>query len=165
MMNNPSKNDYISFKELWDARNRILSRCSMTKLKLVEIIKEYQHLNIDDLSLKFTYETIKQSYTDFCPLYLKGSTCHNMPYYQLNCYGCLCPQYKLEFSFDDTQNLYRLGICLINSKYGFYKLTQTKSESPKNILVLNCLDCKVPHYSTFIKKYIKKEQEKLKKEI
>lgn len=151
----------INYKELWDIKNRLVARKELVQYKLRQKLVELNELDIDDIVKKFSFKSMQKDCIDFCAMFNKEKPCHEQCIDEFYCYGCYCPNYQPEISFDDKTELYKVGKCLINSKFGFYKETTTKCEAKKPYLILNCVNCTVPHNRAFVKKLILKDLDKL----
>ena len=116
--------------------------------KIKQRLKELSGLEPEKIAEKFVYKVMQKECPDFCRLYKENRTCHNLPPEELNCFGCYCPNYKLEEICDEESGLPKKGVCAVNSKFGFYKRKE-------NHLVLTCINCTVPHRSTYIKELLK----------
>lgn len=147
-------------EELLLLKNRILAKKQDFIIEIEKILLKIIRLDIAEITKKFSFKNMQTEYPEFCPMFTKDKPCHEMPPEELNCYNCYCPDYKLEITFDEEKNLYKLGICSIKSKFGFYKLTKTRNENPKNYLILNCINCKIPHSKIFTKKILEKDIKK-----
>lgn len=152
----------INFQDLWEIKQKLISRKDFIAFKLNKKLKELKEFDIKKIAEMFTYENMQASNKDFCALYKANNTCHEVNHQDLNCYGCYCPNYKAEICFDKDLELYKAGICSIKSKFGFYKKTQTKDEHKKDFLILNCVNCLVPHKKNFVQKIIEKDLANLK---
>lgn len=118
--------------------------------KLKQRLEQLKYLDIDQIAEMFTYKVMRSECPDLCRLYKENKLCHDMKLDELNCYGCYCPNYKQEEIIDEETGLPKRGICVINSKFGFYKNKET-------YLILNCTNCIVPHRKKYIKKFIQKD--------
>ena len=110
----------LTFKDLWEIKSRITAQRDLF------LTRVKQGINV----------------SDFCPLYTQNKTCHDIALSKINCQGCYCPNYMIEVALDNHSGLYKIGICSINSKFGIYK-------QKENYLILNCSQCKIPHYENF----------------
>lgn len=155
------KTTIITYNELWNIKNRLAARKELIQHKLKQRLAEFKKLNIDEIVEKFTFKSMQRDCIDFCAMFNKDKPCHELCSVEFNCYGCYCPNYQPEISFDDKIELYKVGKCKINSKFGFYKETTTKCEAKKPYLILNCVNCTVPHNRAFVKKLILKDLNKL----
>ena len=154
MSKEKDKKQIAGFKELWEVKNRIISHKDFITYKLNKRLQKLKSFEIDEIVENFSFKTMKRTYKDFCIFYEKDRTCHDMKPKDLNCYGCFCPNYKVEISFDKKQGLYKIGTCSVKSKFGYYKQTKTRGDIKKDFLVLSCANCTVPHRRVFIKKLI-----------
>lgn len=150
----------ITFYDLWKIKTRITASRNVAVNKRNLILIKYKNLPIDKIIEKFTFKVMGEENKDFCALLAHNKACHEMDTEDLNCYSCMCPNYKLEIGFDKEQNFYKIGFCSANSRFSFYKLTHTKEEDPKNYLILNCINCNMPHNKVFIKRQLEKDIKK-----
>ena len=139
----------ISLKELWIIKKRITSYIDTFYYK--RAIRLQQIEAADNIIEKFSFKTMQKECPEFCTLIKEDKPCHDLGNEELNCYGCFCPNYQVEISIDKEKNLYQIGQCKINSKFGHYK--QDKSN---RYLILTCINCKVPHYDKYIQQNISK---------
>lgn len=95
--------------------------------------------NCDSIIDAFEYDRLRGLDSSFCPLFEIGVKCHDMKY--LNCYFCACPYYIVK---DSTY------LCKINSRFAKYIGN-----------ILDCSECKLPHYRGFVRKAIGKATKKL----
>jgi len=150
----------ITFYDLWKIKTRIAASRDTAAHKRNLKLLELKDLSIDEIIEKFTFKVMCEENKEFCALLVRKKPCHEMNAEDLNCYSCMCQNYKLEIGFDKEQNLYKIGFCQANSKFGFYKATHTKEENPKNYLILNCINCNIPHNKVFIKGKIEQDIKK-----
>jgi hypothetical protein len=151
----------MNLKLLWQVRRKLYARKEAQLYQQKKILLDIIDIPVNDIVEYFNYLQMKDKHTEFCPLYSKNQTCHKMDLQDLNCFGCMCPNYLLEIGFDQQTGLYKLGYCKLKTKHGFYKRTTIKDEDKAPFLILNCLNCFVPHQTPFVLKYIKKEILKL----
>ncbi|MCK7484393.1 MAG: hypothetical protein MZU97_01685 [Bacillus subtilis] len=150
---NFNDNHNISLSELWHLKTRIKSIRELIDYKQSLLISKFGDICEDDIIQKFKFSQMVKDYPEYCVMLENGEICHNLDKDELNCLGCNCPNYKLEISYDAEKELYKIGICSINSKFGSYKISSIKSDLRKKYLILNCKNCSVPHRARFIKKY------------
>lgn len=125
-------------------------------------LKTLKNLEINEIIKHFTFDIMKTEHQEFCSMLAKNKPCHDLSPDTLNCFGCMCPNYKLESSFNREKQLYQIGLCNEKSVTGFYKLTNIKTSPEKKYLIWNCSNCKIPHNLDFIKILIENELKKLK---
>ncbi len=57
-----------------------------------EIVSRLEHLSDEEVIAYFRYGNMVVHEPDFCPLYARGTRCHEME--DLNCYLCACPHFQ-----------------------------------------------------------------------
>ena len=149
--------DNITYQELCRLKKKTLTiRDDIIKKRNMRLFS-IKDLNLDEIIEKFSFRHMQAENTDSCCMFANNKVCHSMNIDELNCFGCYCPNYDLEIAYDKSVELYKLGKCNINSKFGIYKQTGTKSDLPKEYLVPNCSNCTIPHNKTFLKKIIEQD--------
>lgn len=157
------QDNILNIKTLWQLNRKLNNRKDSFLHRRNKILLTLISLPINNIVEYFNYNEMKEKHSEYCPLYLKNQICHEVNLKYLNCFGCMCPYYKLEISIDPETELYKLGQCLIKSNFGFYKQTTTKDNNKAPYLILNCLNCSIPHQHTFVRKYIELEKFKFLK--
>lgn len=142
-------------KDLLEVKKRITNHKQVIKSKKEQRLRELGNFDVYTIAEKFSYKIMQKEYKDFCKLYEKNETCHNLDVKNFNCYACYCPYYEEEITINEESGLYKIGTCKVKSKFGYYKNSQTRDERKKEYLILSCSNCTVPHRDIFIKKYIK----------
>lgn len=112
-------------------------------------------LDVNEIIKNFSFKTMQEECANSCYMLKKNKVCHNMETTELNCFGCYCPNYQIEVLYDNDLQKYKVGKCKINSKFGVYKLSKTRTKPSKEYLVLNCTNCTIPHNKVFLRKIIK----------
>jgi hypothetical protein len=77
----------------------------------------------------FTYNKLKLSHPNYCPLFKNNKICHNIDKDEMDCYHCYCPYYDNEYVEND-----RIGRCKRRRNNGKY-----------NNNIWDCSDCTVMH--------------------
>jgi len=121
-----------------------------------KILKELKQTNIS-FTLENILEIINQTsflirsekYPNECPYYPERKPCHNV--LKLNCFLCACPEYKKEKNE---------GGCGLDSKLGKWHYHPNLPAGK----IWDCSDCPTPHYPEYIKDYLIKNLDKLKKQ-
>ncbi|OGI18691.1 MAG: hypothetical protein A2255_02380 [Candidatus Melainabacteria bacterium RIFOXYA2_FULL_32_9] len=146
----------LTFQELWEIKTRVIAMRDVIIQKRNLRLSELKDLELEKIVEKFSFKSMQAEYQEFCPMLINDKKCHDLKAEDLSCYGCICPNYDFEIGFDEKQNLYKIGFCRVNSKEGFYKLTQTREGTPKEYLIWNCVNCNIPHNKAFVEKEVKK---------
>ncbi len=151
------------FEDLCNLKERFVLSKENILFKRNKVLERLQYLTIEQLVERFSFKSMQQEFKDFCPMLEKGQVCHNMSLDSLNCYGCACPKFNVEIDIDTQTGLYKLGMCQVNSRDGYYKKIYIKDEKTKPflILILDCSNCNIPHDKSFIANVILKDLEKV----
>jgi hypothetical protein len=110
----------------------------------IELTRE----NIDIIIHETDYKTRSKKHPDSCPCYNSSGSCH-IDIESLNCFLCACPNYSLPMP----------GFCKIDSPF-------KKNFIDNNIpggFVLDCSDCIIPHFQGYLRTYLEKNIDSLKK--
>ena len=135
----------LTLKELWLVKRRIKAFADAFYYKRNLRLEK---INPDEITEKFSFQSLQNEYPEFCELLKQNKPCHELNNEDFNCYFCFCHNYETELSLDKEQNLYKFGQCKIKSKFASYKINN------KGYLILTCINCKVPHYTKYVKKSI-----------
>ncbi|GMT50124.1 MAG: hypothetical protein IEMM0008_1663 [bacterium] len=98
----------------------------------------------------FTFSNLKNKYSDFCPQYPKGETCHPLVEKDLYCYHCACPHYDLGDSPYEQENHLFIGRCTIQSRKHKYIKHKGIHSTKQELYILSCEDCLIPHTMSFV---------------
>ena len=108
-----------------------------------EIVSRLEYLSDEEVIAYFRYDNMVVHEPDFCPLYAKGTRCHEME--DLNCYLCACPHFR----FDDEgigveEGAVVKSTCAIDAPGGSRSVHA-------EVIHHNCSDCTIPHTDRYIR--------------
>lgn len=109
--------------------------------KHAAIMKKLEGLDEYDKVQYFIFENMVENEPDFCELYATKTKCHEM--YELNCYMCGCPHFRIHQSPLKHDDVEIHSSCSISSKRG-------KRSYRGNEVHQDCTGCSIPHGEDYI---------------
>ena len=116
------------------------------------IVAKLSHLSDEEVIEYFRYDNMVEREPDFCPLYAKGTRCHDME--DLNCYWCACPHFR----FDDA-GIEVVEGALLKSRCAIDAPAGTQSIHAE-VIHHNCSDCLIPHRAGYIARHFDRDWSK-----
>ena len=108
-----------------------------------EIVSRLEHLSDDEVIAYFRYDNMVEHEPDFCPLYARGTRCHEME--DLNCYLCACPHFRFrDEGIGEEEGAVVKSTCAIDAPGG----SQSKHA---DVIHHNCSGCTIPHTDRYIR--------------